>query len=87
MSSCGSGDRVIQRIGRVSIYFELLADSASFDVVLDEGSHSWPPIIFFNGVKGFDFSRMSCGDDVVIFGCDLSSKFLIFRNVVLPLQP
>ena len=68
------------------IYLELLANSTSFNIILDECSYSGPPIMFFDGVEGFDFSRMSSGDFVVKLGGDFPSKFIVLGNIILFLK-
>ena len=39
--------------------------------------------MFFDGIESFNFSRVSSGDFVVKLGSDFSSKFIVFRNIVL----
>ena len=69
----------------VPVNFELLAYSASLDVVLDEASHSWPPVIFLDGVEGLDFSGMSGSDFVMELRGDFFSQIVVFRNIILSL--
>ena len=61
----------------------MLTNSTSFNIVLDEGSHSRPPVVFFDGIESLDFSRVSGGDFVMKLGGDFSSKLIILRNIVL----
>ena len=60
--------------------------AASLDIILDEGSHSRPPVVFFDRIESLDLSRMSSSDFVMKLRGDFSSKFVIFGNIVLSLK-
>jgi len=44
-SRSGSWNRQESRAGQMAIDLELLAICATFDIILDEGSHARPPIV------------------------------------------
>jgi hypothetical protein len=59
-------------MGWVSVNFVLLTGGASFDIVLDKGSHSWPIDFAFGKSICFLFSRVS-GGRVVVVSLDYSA--------------
>ena len=60
--------------GRMCIDFHLLADCAASDVVLDKDCHAGPPVISADEFKGFQVSRVSSGEGVVVSMGDFMSQ-------------
>ena len=57
----GPGIGLNEGLDKFQLICELLAYTTPFDIVLDEGPHSQPPIICLDSIKGLNFSWMSSG--------------------------
>jgi hypothetical protein len=60
-----NGDK--RRGRRVSVSLHLLTKGATFNVLTDIGTHSWPPVISFNEYFSFETASVTCGEVVMAF--------------------
>lgn len=74
----------IQRLSRSARVLGVLfpcADVATFYILLDESSHSRPPVLSFDSFEGSMYARMSGGGVVVALLEDSASEFVVWRDI------
>ena len=69
------------RTCRMSVDFELLAEGTALHVVLDECTHSWPPIMGAERVIRLQFTWVTCSRNVMISCHDFMSDVYILWYV------
>jgi len=61
----------------VGVDFHLLANGAASNIVLDEYSHLWPPVVSADQFECFQVSRVSSRKRIVVTSGDVSSEISI----------
>ena len=56
------------------VNLHLLADSTASDVIFDKDCHAGPPVISADEFKGFQVSRMSSSEGVMVSAGDFMSE-------------
>ena len=77
----GRGDRSSRGVGRVSVYFVLLASSTNSDEGTDEGGEAGPPEVGSDQLMGFEEAWMASGGMVVAATENVAAKVAIRRDV------
>ncbi len=50
----------------MSIDFELLAEGTALHIVLNESTHTWPPVVGAECVISFQFAWVACSGNVIV---------------------
>ena len=66
----------------VSVYFKLLTDPTTLNVVFHKSSKSWPPIMLLHCIISLQFSRVSSSFMIMESLEYISSQFFVQRNII-----